>query len=204
MEIPDTTGQIPLNLRPDQNYSFDNFVQTPANEAALTLVQAWPNWPSAVLRLYGPFGSGKTHLGKAWAAKTGGTFVDDADLSDEADLFNQINRALIGDIPGLLLASELSPKAWETKLPDLKSRLLAAPDVALWEPDDDSLEPIVRALFAQAGRDVRQDVVIYILKHSDRSIEALKGLVFGLDKAAQAEKRDVTKAFTAKYLKRNS
>ncbi len=194
--------QIPFNLRPQQPYSFDNFVQTPANEAALKLVQAWPKWPSAAVRLYGPIGSGKTHLGRAWAAKTGGTFIDNADMEDEEMLFNLINRALIGDIPGLIVASELIPRDWDINMPDLQSRLLAMPEAALWEPDDESLEPIVRELFSQTGRSVSRDVVTYILKQSDRSIDALKALVLGLDELAQTEKKDVTKAFTAKFLKR--
>ena len=59
--------QIPLNLRPDAPYSFQTFYETPSNQDALALVKAYPNWPSPILLLLGPKGSGKTHLGEAWA-----------------------------------------------------------------------------------------------------------------------------------------
>ncbi|WP_409433425.1 hypothetical protein ACJ3XI_02670 [Litorimonas sp. RW-G-Af-16] len=203
MPIDTPSGQIPLNLRPSHPFTYESFVETPSNMAALTLVRAWPKWPSPVLRLYGPIGSGKTHLGEAWALHTGGTFIDNADLMDEADLFNLINRALIGEVPGLLMASELLPRDWSIKMPDLLSRLLAAPEVELTEPDEASLESILRALFLQQGREVSRDVVIYILAHVDRSIDALRALVKTLDELAAVEKKDITKAFTAKYIKTN-
>ena len=207
--VPEQTGQIPLNLKPSRPQTFDYFVETPANRDALKAVRAWPNWPGAILRLYGPAGSGKTHLGQAWAAGSEGVFIDDAHDVDEAELFHAINRALAdpgageGTIKGagLLLASEVAPKDWGVQMPDLISRLGAIPETVLREPDDESLEPIVRALFAQQGREIRRDVVDYMLKYSDRSIQALHGLVLALEAQAQEEKRDITKAFAVKFIK---
>jgi len=196
--------QIPLNLRPNETPSYDNFVETQANRDALTLLKAWPNWPSSVLRLYGPEGCGKTHLGQAWANHSGGTFIDDAEDQEEETLFNLINRALVGDIPGLLIASGLPLKDWGIDMPDLRSRLSAAPEATLLEPDDESLEPIMRRLFEQCGRAVSRDVVEYLLKHADRSVNALRVLIGELDLAAGTAKADLTKAFVAKYLKANS
>lgn len=190
--------QIPLNLRPDAPYSFQTFYETPSNQDALALVKAYPNWPSPILLLLGPKGSGKTHLGEAWAQAHGGQFLDDAETLDEAQLFDAINRALSGTGKGLMLAARM---LWGAKMPDLNSRLGAIPKAQLLEPDDDSLEPILRSLFAQTGRDVSRDVVGYILKHTDRSVSALKTLVSELDLAAGSAKSDLTKAFVAKYLK---
>jgi len=47
--------------------------------------------------LIGPQGCGKTHLGQAWATKTGGMFVDDASTSEEEALFAIMNQALNGE-----------------------------------------------------------------------------------------------------------
>lgn len=197
-------SQIPLNLRPDARQTFSTFHVTPGNRAAASMLQARDRWPSGALLLLGPAGSGKTHLGKAWAAKYGGEFLDDTHLADEAAVFDAINRALAGQSFGLLLASHVSPKSWGVEMPDLNSRLLAMPVLNLAEHDEESLEPILRELFGQVGRIVGQDVVTFVLRQTERSVEALRRLVHELDVAAGSKKADLTKAFVAKYLKERS
>lgn len=195
------SAQIPLNLHPDAVYSFENFIVASSNADALKILRAWPAWPSPVLFLLGPSGSGKTHLGKAWAgAHEGVEFIDDAHLQDEMALFETINAALAGVIPGLLLCAPQLPRP---AMPDLCSRYKAIPKALLHEHDDDSLEPIVRKLFSECGREVSRDVVQYILSYTDRSVSALRRLVLGLDSAASAAKSDVTKRFVGKYLEQD-
>jgi len=202
--MPKSPGasQIPLNLRPSPRFTFETFVETTSNAAALKIVRAWPNWPSAALFLLGPSGSGKTHLGSAWAANHNSEhnpviFIDDAHLQDETYLFDMINQALIGQIAGLTLAA---PEAFIADMPDLRSRLGAMPKAVLRDHDDDALEPILRHLFSQTGREVSRDVVEYMLKYTDRSVTALRDLVNALDVAAGAAKTDVTKRFISKFL----
>ncbi len=198
MSGPSVSGQIPFNLRPDPAYNFNNFVQTASNLEALKIVKAWPNWPTAVLLLLGPSGSGKTHLGQAWASQSNGAiFIDDAERQDETWLFDQINQALNGQISGLMLAAR---DIFTPAMPDLRSRLNAMPKAVLKEQDDEALGPILRHLFAQTGREVSKDVVDYILKFSDRSVNALRALVSALDIEAGAAKTDVTKRFVSRYL----
>ena len=194
-------SQIPLNLRPAARQSFSNFHVTPGNQAAVTMLRARDRWPSAAVLILGPTGAGKTHLGQAWLAKTGGEFIDDAQDADETALFDAINRALAGQISGLVLASALPPTEWGVSMPDLKSRLNAMPTLNLAEHDEASLEPILRELFEQAGRVVGQDVVTFVLRQCERSVEALRELVLELDVAAGSKKADLTKAFVAKYLR---
>lgn len=197
-------SQIPLNLRPEGRQRFSTFHVTPGNESAVAMLQARERWPSGAMLLLGPIGSGKTHLGQAWAAKFQGEFFDDAHLAREPALFDAINRALAGQSFGLLLASHLSPKAWGVQIPDLNSRLLAMPTISLAEHDEESLEPILRELFGQVGRIVGQDVVTFILRQTERSVDILRELVHELDVAAGSKKADLTKAFVAKYLKQRS
>ena len=197
-------SQIPLNLRPEARHSFANFHVTPGNQAAVAMLRARERWPSAAVLVLGPSGSGKTHLGRAWQNKTVGEFIDDAHLADETALFDAINRALAGQISGLVLASAHAPTEWGVAMPDLKSRLNAMPTLTLAEHDEASLEPILRELFSQAGRVVGQDVVTFILCKTERSVDVLRELVLELDIEAGSKKADLTKAFVAKYLKERS
>lgn len=198
---PHGTGQIPLDLTPVPDFTFESFIQAPSNAGALNVVRSWPAWPAAAMMLLGPEGTGKTHLGDAWAATSGGVFFDNAETRTEDDLFAMINRALRGDIPGLLLASRVPPLHWGVSMPDLISRLGAMPVIQLFEPDDESLHPITRALFERQGRMVSRDVVDYLLKHTDRSVPALRATIRLIDDAALSAKADVTKAFVAKVLR---
>ena len=197
-------SQIPLNLRPDARQSFSNFHITSGNQAAVTMLRARERWPSAAVLILGPQGAGKTHLGVAWLDEAGGEFIDDAHSVDEIALFDAINRALAGENPGLVLASALPPTEWGVSTPDLRSRLNAMPTLTLAEHDEASLEPILRELFEQAGRVVGQDVVTFVLRQCERSVDALRELVLELDVAAGSKKADLTKAFVAKYLRARS
>ena len=193
--------QIPLDLSPTPHYSFDSLILGDCNQDAVKSIKAWPHWPSPILLLIGPEGSGKTHIGEAWRVVSHETFIDDAEMVDEASLFSVFNSALNGDINGLLLASKKMPTDWTVELPDLNSRLLNTPIASLKEHDDQILEPILRKLFEDRGRAVSSDLVTYILKYYDRSVPALKRIAQELDLAAQSQKTDLTKAFAAKFLK---
>ena len=57
--------------RTRESLSRDNFLEGPANAAALALVDSWPDWPNRVMLLVGPEGSGKSHLAAIWAEQTG-------------------------------------------------------------------------------------------------------------------------------------
>ena len=197
------TAQIPMDLAPVAAPDFSTFIEAPSNAGALATLRAWPAWPAPALLLLGPEGSGKTHLGEAWLAESHGVFLDDAHARTEDDLFAFINRALRGEIPGLLLASRVHPDNWGVSLPDLRSRLSAMPVLELGEPDDDSLRPIARALFERRGRVVPEDVLDYLLRHAPRDVPSLRATIAEIDAAAQADKADVTKTFVARLLREN-
>ncbi len=196
------TDQIPLDLAPEPNYTLDNFYVGRSNQNALVALKAFPNWPSPIFLLTGPSGSGKSHLGSAWTQITDdAVFLDDADQLDEAELFTALNKALNGEIAGLLLAAETLPQYWGITLPDLRSRLVNVPVLHLSEPDEDILEPIIRKLFEDKGREVKADLVGYIYTHYERSVPLVSKLVHDIDLSAREAKRDVTRAFVVDYIK---
>jgi len=193
--------QIPLDLSPKPKHSFDNLILSNCNKDAVTIVRSWGDWPAPILLLIGPAGSGKTHIGQAWAKDSRGTFIDDAHDYDEVKLFTLVNRALNEEGQYVLLSSYLSPGEWGIAMPDLKSRLLNVATAVLNDHDDMILEPILRKLFEDRGRAVTTGVVTYILKYQDRSVESLRRITRALDLAAQSQKVDLTRAFTVKELK---
>jgi chromosomal replication initiation ATPase DnaA len=74
----------------------------------------------------------------------------------------------------------------------LKSRLAAAPAVRIAAPDDEMIEAVLVKLFADRQLAVAPEVIVYLVRHMDRSFAAMRSLVARADALALAEKRPVT------------
>ena len=60
-------NQLVLDLPTDDADRLEDFLRSPSNEAALDAVLHWPAWPAPALIVWGPAGSGRTHLARIWA-----------------------------------------------------------------------------------------------------------------------------------------
>ena len=213
--------QIPLDLEHRVQLTRDDLVVSPANAAAASLIDRWPDWAAPVAVIVGPPGSGKTHLSEIWrhqaqavALSAANLFVpddlpprpalliDDVDAAPiaEAALFHLINivRAEQGS---LLMTARRRPAAWQVALPDLASRLRAAAVVEVAEPDDALLEGVITKLFADRQLSVEPSLVTYLVRRMERSLDAAMRLVDRLDRAALEEKTRITRAFAASILR---
>ena len=56
--------QLALALPHAENFSREDFLAGTSNEAALSLVERWPDWPDRALAIVGPEGSGKSSSGR--------------------------------------------------------------------------------------------------------------------------------------------
>src|SRR3954453_9369232 len=63
--------QLAFALPHAESLTRDNFLEGPANAAGLALIERWPDWPSRIMLLVGPEGSGKSHLAAVWAEEAG-------------------------------------------------------------------------------------------------------------------------------------
>jgi chromosomal replication initiation ATPase DnaA len=190
--------QIPLDLGHRNAMGRTDFMIAPSNEAAVAWIDRWPNWPAPALILYGPPASGKTHLGAVWQDRAGskGYLVDDVqeiigNQEKEEKLFHLYNQAR-EDNTHLLMMAELPPRQWDFILPDLASRLRAAPSVEIQPPDDTLLAAMLIKLFNDRQLHIGTDVLNYILPRIERSYDAARDLVEKADHQALAGKRAVT------------
>jgi len=198
------------------NFTRADFVVAPANAEAVAFVDAWPDWPVAAVALYGPSGSGKSHLAAAWragaevvpaAALSGNTLarldiarpiiIEDVDSSSvnptrDTAIFSLLERAT-REAPVLLTGRE-APAAWPTVLPDLASRFSALLTFPLWAPDDDLLAALARKLFADRQLTVADGVIQQMMRRLERSPAAIRNFVAEADAKALAEKRPVNAA----------
>jgi len=199
-----------------------DFIVGDANREAIALIDAWPAWPSPLVVLVGPEGSGKSHLVAVWCALTGAAVtqsatvraadvdalvaapalaVEDLDRGqqDEAALFHLINRAREHAVP-LLLTSRTMPAALNLALPDLASRLRSAHIIRLGAPDDDLLRRVLVKLFADRQLALDPPVIDYLVLRIERSLAAAAAAVDTLDRTALAEGRPITRPLAAAAL----
>jgi hypothetical protein len=176
-----------------------DFIVSDANSTAVRHLEHWALWPVMATVLTGPRKSGRSLLGRIFAAKTGGRFVDNADSQDEEKLFHAWNAAQADRKP-LLLAAELPSAKWRIKLPDLRSRLLASPHVAIEEPDFPLMMGLVEKLLHVRGLAAKPEVVRYVVPRIERSYIAVGRIVDALDEASLARRRPISMAVAREAL----
>ncbi|HZB91710.1 MAG TPA: DnaA/Hda family protein, partial [Stellaceae bacterium] len=100
----------------------------------------------------------------------------------------------------LLVVARLAPARWKLGLADLRSRLLAAPAVAVAAPDEALLGALLVKLFADRQLSVSEEVLAFLALHLERSFAAAQRAVAALDAAALAEHRRITVPLTKRVL----
>jgi chromosomal replication initiation ATPase DnaA len=215
--------QLAFALPHAESLTRDNFLEGPANAAALGLVESWPEWPARTMLLVGPEGSGKSHLAAIWAERagarsttahalsaaavpaalaTGALVVEDlkpADF-DERALFHLLNLAR-EEQAYVLITARTPPSAIEVELRDLRSRLRALPVVSLAEPDDLLLRALIVKYCADRQLAIDESVVGYLATRIERSYAAARQAVEQLDREALRLGRPVTRALAAELLR---
>ena len=204
------SGQLPFPFRHDARSGIEDFMPAPSNRNALAWIERWPDWPAPALVLHGPAGAGKTHLARIWVARSHGLdfgselgnvlecdasrcyLLDPAEpVGDEVALLQLYNR-LREDGGHMLLTARSPVSRWDIRLPDLRSRLAAAPSVAIGPPDDPLLAALFLKLFDDRQLKVPEPVIRYLLTHMERSFAEAHRLVDALDHLSLERQRPIT------------
>ncbi|MBB2686851.1 DnaA regulatory inactivator HdaA [Rhizobium sophoriradicis] len=212
--------QLSLLFSHDAASGRDDLLISERLAAAVSIVDAWPEWPSPVVVLAGPVGSGKSHLARIWselsgavsihpelgsdaavAAAAGPVLFEDADRQgfDDNALFHVINSVRENGT-SLLITSRLWPMSWPVQLPDLRSRLKAATVVEIGEPDEALLSQVIVKLFADRQLYIDDKLVLYIVNRMERSLNAARTIVDRLDRLALSRGTKITRSLAAEVL----
>lgn len=216
--------QLVLDLPHRPALALEDFLVGASNEAAVALVDGWPNWTARASLVVGPIGSGKSHLANVWRLKsgadsiaalelteyclaeierTGALVVEDLDrgISDERVFFHLLNLTKEKSY-ALLATSRIAAGDLDVALPDLRSRLRALPMVRIDPPGDDVLKAVLVKLFTDRQLTPEPHVINYLALHMERSFEAALQLVESCDQLALSRQRSITRAIASEALAR--
>jgi chromosomal replication initiation ATPase DnaA len=223
MSGPFIPRQLVLDLDHSVSFAREDFLSGPSNIAALTLIERWPDWPSRMVALTGPEGSGKSHLAAIWADEsgarelsakflsiadvpgtlaTGALVVEDLEAEDldEHALFHLINLAREEDAY-VLLTSRYAVASLPVTIRDLASRLRALPAVIVTPPDDVLLRSLLIKLASDRQLALDESVINYLVNRIDRSFAAARNAIQTLDDEAMRRHRPVTRALAVELFR---
>lgn len=209
--------QLLLDLAGDAPLSFDNFIAGDNAELLRALEECVRG--AGHLYLWGPPGSGRSHLLAATIAKTieagrpadciepeqisanlpetPGMLlaVDDVEQLDEAGqiaLFNAFNRARALH-QTLVIAGAAAPRGLDLR-EDLRTRIGQCLVFELRPLNDAIRADILATLAERRGMRLPEDVVKFLLRHGSRDLPNLVAIVEALDTASLERKRPITLA----------
>ena len=209
--------QLLLDLRPDQPPSLDNFVPGPDNLELLSRLRelASPGSFDAVY-LWGPTGSGRSHLLAATARLCAGRracrvlagadigadiavipgsllIVDDVDALGEAAqiaLFRTFNATRLAGL-ALLLAGPQPPLRLALR-EDLRTRVGQTLVYEVKPLSDDDKSAALRRHAVQRGMRVDDTLLAYLMRHGRRDLPSLMKVLDALDRISLEQQRPLT------------
>ena len=197
------SDQLILKFPTHQAYKKEDFYVSPSNREAYDFINSWPKWIKRIINIFGPAGSGKTHLASILKNKTTFLQVDSNKLNQKTFLKFKTKEALIienldekisekllfslwnsvlQDNKYLLITSKQPINSYKFKLRDLESRVNSSLTIGIKLPSDDLISVILAKNFSDKQIKVEKKHIDYIIKRIDRSYEKISQFILTLDK----------------------
>ena len=195
--------QLILRFPSQRVYKKEDFYVSPSNQEAYDFINSWPRWIKRIVNIFGPSGSGKSHLASILKSKTTCLQIESNTLNEkiflkfkakesiiienldekisEELLFSLWNIAL-QDNKYFLITSKKPINSYKFKLPDLISRINSSLIIGINLPSDDLISVILAKNFSDKQIKVEKNHIDYIIKRIDRSYEKISQFILILDK----------------------
>tara|TARA_B100000287_G_scaffold49222_1_gene43609 strand:- start:430 stop:1098 length:669 start_codon:yes stop_codon:yes gene_type:complete len=196
--------QLVLDFPIIKNYLEQDFYVSSSNHEAFKTIDSWPKWIKRTVNIYGPSGSGKSHLSSIFSNKTISLKIKYSELSDKTfENFKTKEVLIIEDFVNdgkkeellyslhdnvdrfnkyLLFTSVVPMNSMKFKLPDLKSRISSCNIIEIKLPDDNLVEAILSKRLSDRQIVIDKKYMKYAIKRIERSYENLSKFIHMLDK----------------------
>jgi chromosomal replication initiation ATPase DnaA len=200
----------------------EDFLVADCNRKAINWIDAWPNWPIPVLVIFGPTGSGKSHLAAVFESHSGAQkitinefdytgsnvacdlIIEDVDRilrTDQEETLLHVYNSTKEASRRILMTATTPPARWGVALPDLRSRMNAAISVEIGPPEDSLIMALLVKIFSDRQVQVSSDVIMYAASRMERSFLAVQQIVENADRLALATKQKITVSLMKQVLK---
>ena len=197
------TNQLILKFPSKKVYLKEDFYVSDSNQQAFDFISSWPKWIKRTVNIFGPIGSGKTHVASILKNKTSTLEIHSSKIDDnifakfktkEALIIENLNNkisekllfslwnVILQDNKYLLITSEKPINSYKFKLPDLKSRVDSCVSIGIKLPSDELISVILTKNFSDKQIKVEKKQIDYIIKRIDRSYEKISQFISVLDK----------------------
>ena len=210
--------QLILKFPSHQAYKKEDFYVSPSNQEAYDFINSWPKWIKRIVNVFGPSGSGKSHLSSILKNKTSCLQINSNELNEKIFTRYKIKEALIienldekisekllfalwnvamQDNKYLMITSKKPISSYKFKLKDLTSRVKSSLIIGIKLPSDDLISVIIAKSFSDKQIKVEKKHIDYIIKRIDRSYEKISQFILTLDKYSLKKR----KPFSLKLIK---
>ena len=197
------SDQLILKFPSHKAYKKEDFYVSPSNKEAYDLIDQWPQWIKRTINIFGPPGSGKSHLVSILKSKTSNLEIHSSMLKEDIflkfktkealiieDLDEKVSETLLfslwnialQDNKYLLITSKKPINSFKFNLKDLMSRVKSSLVVGINLPSDDLISVILAKNFSDKQIKVEKKHIDYIIKRIDRSYEKISQFILTLDK----------------------
>ena len=197
------TDQLVLQFPAKHVYLKEDFYVSSSNQKAYDFINSWPKWIKRIINIFGPTGSGKSHLASMLKNKTSCLWIDSKKLNEKTFLKFKTKEALIienlnekisekllftlwntalQDNKYFLITSTKTINSYKFKLSDLKSRVNSSLSIGINLPSDDLISVILAKNFSDKQITVEKKHIDYIVRRIDRSYEKISQFILTLDK----------------------
>ena len=197
------SDQFILEFPSHKAYKKEDFYVSPSNQQAYDFINSWPRWIKRTVNIFGPSGSGKSHLASILKNKTSCLQVNSNELNENIFIKYKTKEALIienldekisenllfalwnialQDNKYLMITSKKSIISYKFKLKDLASRINSSLIIGIKLPSDDLISVILAKNFSDKQIKVEKKHIEYIIKRIDRSYEKISQFILTLDK----------------------
>ena len=194
--------QLILKFPSHQAYKKEDFYVSPSNQEAYDFINSWPKWIKRIINIFGPPGSGKSHLTSILKSKTSCLQINSDELNEKIFLKFKTKEALIienldekisekllfslwnvalQDNKYLLITSRKKISSYKFNLRDLISRVNSSLIIGINLPSDDLISVILAKNFSDKQIKVEKKHIDYIIKRIDRSYEKISQFILTLD-----------------------
>ena len=195
--------QLILKFPTQQAYKKEDYYVSPSNQEAYDFINNWPKWIKRIINIFGPSGSGKSHLASMLKSKTSCLWIDSNELNEKTFLKFKTKETLIienlnekisekllftlwnialQDNKYFLITSTKPLNSYKFKMDDLVSRVNSSLIIGISLPSDDLISVILAKNFSDKQIKVEKKHIDYIIKRIDRSYEKISQFILTLDK----------------------